>query len=644
MKYYSKQIVLAVFFLCLSSTLFAQIRYSAQPHDGAVTAMAVGTDGVFSAGQDGFMIKWNKEGEGEHFQISDLEIRNFAVHPNGSLIAVYETDGYSINRLSLWDWKTKTRKFSKRSANPITSLSFSEKGSLLLVGTNAVDGLMFINTTSGSSVKKMRELPSMVTMAKTSASENSSVLFSQLGYLVYGNLKNQETKVELNTEANLESPCLFSNDLLFAGYKDGYIWIYHAYSATLMQKIKAANPILVTQRSDNDLWYIEQDGRNYTLKMVDVEIDQTNQEIIVPNYPVIVKNFYTESRAAISAATATNQYIYAGCQNGTIQTLTKESDTALVASTCISQNNYDKILDVEENGNTFYVLSEKHLIRTDYTSKNTTVLCNNPGYTNILRIDDDTILYWSKEKKQAVAMAKESTGWSTSVIYTPSGSIMNMHYENGNLVLVEGSSTVTLYSLETGKSKKLYSGTGVQDALLYDENTLYVAKSAASSPKSALIEVNVSTQETLALPLSAEVAYSLTSSTTGGAKAFYGISVFSNPSKKTEIFKYSPTSNSEKKYSTVVTFQEEDTQAFVLYSNGRLFTNISQDKIRSITVSSKKQTVYNRYKALPAKLTVNDDYVLVLNKDGSISWFSATSSTQYDNWYLTTEGEWLSFK
>ncbi len=636
-----KKIISFFIFTTLFSVFaVAQTRYSSQPHSGSVTTMKSSSDGFFSAGQDGFIIKWNENGEGEHFQISDLEIRDFAVHPNGNLIAVYETDGYSINRLSLWDWKTKTRKFSKRSSNPITTLAFSEKGTFLLVGTNAVDGLMFINTTSGSSIKKMRDIPSMVTLAGTSATENSGVSYSQLGYLVYANLKNQETKIELSVEANLSQPVLFCNDLIFAGYKDGYIWMYHAYSAKLLTKIKAANPTLVTQRSDSDLMYIEQDGRNYALKMIDVNIDSEANSISVPTYSVIVKNFYTESRQAITTATANATTIFAGCENGTIHTISKEPDTALSSSVCISQNNYDKILDVEENGSTFYILSEKNLLRTSYSGKENQVLIPNPGYTNILKIDEDTLLFWSKEQKKTIAMAKESEGWVLKNLYTPSGNIMNIHYENDNLVLIEGSSRVSLYSFETGKSKTLYTGTGVQDALLYDENTLYVAKSASSSPKSALIEVNVTTQETLELAVSAEVSYSLTSSNTGGAKAFYGISVFSTPAKKTEIFTYSP---SQKKYTTIVTFQEEDTQAFVLYSNGRLFTNISQDKIRSVTISSKKQTVYNRYKALPAKLTVNDTHVLVLNKDGSISWFSATSSTQYGNWYLSIDGEWIAF-
>lgn len=635
MKYTVQKFIAAAVLLLSVSAVSAQSRNSTQPHTGNVTAMASSADAVFSVGQDSFIIRWSTDGEGERYQMSNLEIKDIAVHPDGNLLAIYETDGFSINRIRLFDWKAKTNKLTKRFPNPVTSLSFSDNGTYLMVGSNGVDGISFINTSTLKTVVKIREKPSMVTMAYTSATENSGVFYSQLGYLVYGNLKNQETKTELSVEANLDQPVLFNNNLMFAGFKDGYIWIYHAYSAKLLAKIRANKPQLVTLRSDTDLYYIEQEGKNYTLKMVDIE------GVTVPSYSVIVRNFYTEERPSIVTATATRTHIYAGCDDGTIQTVSKDSDTVLTAATCISQNPYDKILDISENGNDFYILSEKSLIRTTFNGKENEPLMTNPGYTNILRIDEDTLLFWSRDQKKPVAQAKESEGWNLRTIYTPSLNLMNIHYENGAMVLVEGSSTVTLYSFETNTSKRLYTGTGVQDALLYDENTLYVAKSAASSPKSALIEVNVSTQETLALPVTAEVSFSLSSSTTGGTKSFYGISVFSTPAEKTEIFTYTP---STKKYSAIVTFPEEDTEAFVYYTNGRLYTNISQDKIRSITVSSRKQTAYNRYKALPEKLTVNDTHLLVLNKDGSLSWFSATSSTSYGTWYLTIEGEWVTFK
>ena len=98
-------------------SLYAQSHISTQSHSGTVTNVAYleGADNsVFSAGNDGFLIKWTEDGMGEHYQISDLPIKMIARSPNGNEIAVYETDGASLNRVSVWNWKTLTRRFAFR--------------------------------------------------------------------------------------------------------------------------------------------------------------------------------------------------------------------------------------------------------------------------------------------------------------------------------------------------------------------------------------------------------------------------------------------------------------------------------------------------------------------------------------------------
>ena len=57
----------------------------------------------YTAGQDGFIIKWSDDNQGEHYQISDVGLKLIAVAPNGTDVAVYETDGGSVNKVSVWD-------------------------------------------------------------------------------------------------------------------------------------------------------------------------------------------------------------------------------------------------------------------------------------------------------------------------------------------------------------------------------------------------------------------------------------------------------------------------------------------------------------------------------------------------------------
>ena len=129
----------------LSFPMFSQSQNSTQAHQDSVQVIVPSgkeydrNKTFFSAGKDGFLINWSPDGIGEHYQVTDLEIKLAAVSPNGSEIAVYETDGGGINRLSVWNWNTLQKRFSKRFTDTITSLNYSANGTYIMCGTASVE-------------------------------------------------------------------------------------------------------------------------------------------------------------------------------------------------------------------------------------------------------------------------------------------------------------------------------------------------------------------------------------------------------------------------------------------------------------------------------------------------------------------------
>mgnify|MGYP003446849015 CR=1 FL=1 len=121
-------------FLC-STMIFSQAQKSLQPHQGKIQSIVESANNTFyTAGDDGFVVKWLPDGTGEHFQISDLEIKLIAVSPNGTDIAVYETDGFSIFSDLLFsesvdiypndEFSVETPSFDISSAESFTDKSF----------------------------------------------------------------------------------------------------------------------------------------------------------------------------------------------------------------------------------------------------------------------------------------------------------------------------------------------------------------------------------------------------------------------------------------------------------------------------------------------------------------------------------------
>ena len=103
-------------------------------HTGNVTGIIADSNGkaFFSCGKDGSVIKWSENGDCEKCQVSSYEITGIAKNPAGTDFVVAETDGNDINAITVFDWETLTKKFSKRFSEKITGIAYSQKGNTSL--------------------------------------------------------------------------------------------------------------------------------------------------------------------------------------------------------------------------------------------------------------------------------------------------------------------------------------------------------------------------------------------------------------------------------------------------------------------------------------------------------------------------------
>ncbi len=632
----TKKIIIVAMIITLASiSVYAKTQTSTQGHDGAITAIAVANSGgkkvVYTGSDDGFLIRWNENGQGDHFQISNDSIKKIAVHPNGNEIAVYESDGLTINRLSVWNWQTLTKKFpSKRLDSTITSLSYTSRGSQIMVGQANVMGIIFIDSARGTVLSnKVKETAGTVTFSQTSSSENSSVMYSALGYLIYTNLRNGTRKASFKVENNLQSPFIFNSDVLFVGIQNDAIILYDSTSGDVMATINAQNPIITTARQDKNLYYFETDGKNSTLKMIEI----TNG-IINPT-PIILKKFTFHSWDSPTSAVKSGNTIYIGMKSGELYSISANPESTAVIANKITEKVYDKIYDINEYSGDFYFLSKDSVFKSSYNSKNTTEIAVNSGYTNMIT-STDVLYLWSKSTRNAVKKINLQDNTET-ILFTPSNSIEMLRLQENKLIVLEGSSRVSMYDLEANQLSTIYTGTGIQDALLYKEN-VFVAKTAASNPQSSLIQVNTVTKETIPINIKGEVSFSLAENQSSNGP-FYGASIVSeNGTTTTKVFSYNPTT---KAYSIILSLGDEDSGAFTYLKNGVLYTNIGRTQVYAVTLSQKELTKMDQSASLPLKLVGGRTTLAVQNKDGSISWFNAQTKKILKNWYLSTDHKWI---
>ena len=214
-----------------AGSVFSFAYESSQSHQKTVSSMSSislrnGEKSVFSAGDDGFIIKWNESDLGEHYQVSDLPVKMIAQNPKGNEVAVYETDGISFNRVSVWDWKNQRRKFFMNFEESVTSLSYSAKGTYVICGT--VNGVYFIDEEGKATTNNINDNIGTFSFTMTSNSENNFVSYSPIGTLTYYDLKTGEKKYRFDVEPNLSDVRMFNKSIFLAGTKDGKIHIMHA--------------------------------------------------------------------------------------------------------------------------------------------------------------------------------------------------------------------------------------------------------------------------------------------------------------------------------------------------------------------------------------------------------------------------------
>lgn len=618
------------------SAIFAQTTVSSQGHNEDVTYIAPCNNEnqedpfFWTGGKDGFLIKWNiNNDQGYHYQVSDYEIKMVAVAPNNRDIAVYESDGGAVNRLSVWDWTTCTRKYVKRFRDSITSLSFSAKGTYIICGTASVDGTVFIKTLGGQVVDLIRTPTGIVSYALTSDTEKNAAMYSPSGNLSYYDISaGGKLKAKIGVTQGLHQSVLIGNMTMLAGINENVIYIHAATNGKLISKVAATNPMILSSKNDDNLYYLEDNNLGtYTLKVIEKIDNKTLSQ------PKVLKTFKgPRGKTAITTGKKLGYRIILGGKDGAIYINNIDMSETPIILNSFSQNNYDMILDMAPYNSDFYFLTASKLYQSSYDSGRVNGLGANPGGNRIIPYNDDVIL-WTKDSKENIILF-DYKNQKNEVLYAPKSSVQMVRIFDDKMVIIESNSLVNIYDFASKTLENVYTGAGIQDAVICSDGKLYVAKSYATEPRSPLICVDPVTKETVPMKVSGNVAFGLSTKD----KDIYLVCVQSDrSSKKTVVEKYNTSTNIT---TPILRISEEDSNAFTYLEYPVLYTNIGKENIRSCNLLKKKNFSFNRGASIPFKIAQNGNRVVILNKDGSISWYNATMSQIVANWYLTTEGDW----
>ena len=582
--------------------------------EGGVTEIenAGSQPAFFAAGNDGFVTRYSyPDFKPDTWQLSRLPIKKTAVHPQGRLIAVYETDGFGIHQIALWDWNLKKRVFAKRLSDSVVSLTWSANGTYLFVGNRSIDGISVLDA-DGTVHNIYDQAPGIVFLAATAASERSIVTYGESGRLVYTDISSKKKLKEFRTENKLENPNLIKNFNQIIGYKNKKVFVINAVTGQTAAQYNANNAVFAAKIQDEQPIWLERTKRK--------------NEWSIRRGENASKGFYLPNNPKITAARAVENHVIVGTDNGSIYMLKPDAESNITVESPLAylENGAD---DITTDGTSLFVLNGGKIYRLDGPSAKP-VLITEGLQTDRFKFYRNGFLLWSQTKKNLPIYHYSMETGRTKTAAKPKEPVISLSVYKDSILYVEPFNGVAVADFNTGKNTFFYSAAGIQNAVQVDGQNIIVSKSAIDRSQSPIFVINTVTQETAPITIEGELIFSLEQNdkNAGSLSCFL---VHSKPSNTTELLTIdlNPKELIRSTFKAVLSYKEEDLDAFLYASGDDLLTNLGKNSLVHYNASTHTARRLPRPYSLPKRAVILQNYFVSLNFGGTVSWYGRKENT-----------------
>lgn len=581
------------------------------PQTSGVPVLAItrvpGTDRYLSAGKDGVVSLFAPEGLLESWQISTLPIKAIAVHPDGNRVAVYESDGFSVNRVSVWDWDAKTRIFAKRFRDSVISLSWSAKGSWLLIGNTSVEGITILDSARGTPVRIFSSTPGIVSLALTGGSETSMMTFGPSGTILYTDTASGKDRARYSGEQDLSRPVLLANNARIAGFRDGAVIELDATTGQTINEYGASNPVMATSQTDTEPLWIERSG---------------DVLWVLRSGNGASKPFTLGASGTVTAAMSMNGKVIVGTATGNLFALEAgaiKGSSVLVSP--IAQKAIRKIDDIASDGMSQAFILSSGSVYAIASPGADPVLAFSGVTGNRLAVVDSQLILWSDRSAGDITLSTFD-GSARRTLYKAREGIRSLTSLGTSVAFVEGASAIRVIDTALPTSQFSSIGIGLQDAVLVDQDKLVVSKSATDTSPNAIIVINMATGETVPLPVKADLCYGLRLSDER-RHILSGFAMRKGETATTELITLTVdlTSIPSSSVKTALSYADEDSTAIALPSGEIIYTNLGKGPFVALNARNGDQKTFERTASLPVRCALLERYTVTLDSNGSLSWY-----------------------
>ena len=580
---------------------------------GVSEIVSAGTQSAFfAAGNDGFITRYSyPDFKPDTWQLSFMPIKKIAVHPQGRLIAIYESDGFGVHQISLWDWPLKKSVFAKRLSDSVVSLSWSAKGSYLFIGNRSTDGITILDT-KGNTKNIYSQAPGIVSLAATASSEKNIVTYGESGRLIYTEIASKKKVKEFRTENKLENPNLIKNFNFIIGYKNKNVYVIDAVTGKVAERYPSNYAVFAAKLQDTIPIWIEPTNRRYEWR---IRQGATSSNV-----------FYIPSNSKITAARHIKDSIVVGTEDGSIYLLGMAVDSTVKVESPLAYDTAE-IDDIATDGETVYVLQNGKIYSQQMPEGNFTLITSDLR-ANCFLFYNNGFLLWSNSRKNIPLYHYSLATKKLQIAARPKETVISISVYKNTILYVESFNGVSLVDFNTGKNTFFYNAPGIQNAVQIDDENILVSKSAVDKAQSPVFIINIKTGETAPIQIEGDLVFALEQniSNTNILNCFL---VNSKPANKTELVTIHLHKNNiiDSSFKAVLSYKEEDLTAFLKSDGNDILTNLGKNSLVYYNTVTRQAVRLKRGYGLSKNAVILKKYFVSLNIGGTISWYGRKEKT-----------------
>lgn len=599
---------------------------------------------LFSGDENGTVKIWDllKNHLIMNLQVSHLPIKKIAVNPVNSNIAILETDSLSTFKLSVWDWKTRTKLFTHRLSELPLFLMFSPKGSFIVYGKPDWNSLTFIDAKKGFRISMLSDDTGIVSSAFVSSSEKTILLYNPSGTIQYWDLKSGKQKVRpIRTKGNLSSINITQNGKYMTGYYDGKIYLVDLVSGRVMDTVPLTN-----------VRYSSMDKKTGKIALVTVNSDR--YDIIV--YSIIDKPAFLRTASIKlntfpdeSGISFNNNTVYFSTSDGSLY----YSSIRTGITSLFSRNILCNISDIGIVNGSMLIATEKKLIvinsdlfenikdRSAFTRFTVTPYLNSfNSTTGIVSSGKNAFFIYSKGTDR---LLKKFTPAGTEEILTDNftSPIVMVKYVDNNFLSLESKGRCSIIEETTGETVFSYTSYGIQSVTRIHSGNIIAGRNQTSLMKSPLLNINPETEEVVPIKDSNILTFMVDYDST--TRTLYSLGFERKDNALKTVLK-SHRGRTLEITETLLTYPGEDAEAsFIVDKNrSRVFTSLGFGGIHMLSWNGFTSLESSGH--IPRKLQLYKDILFSVNSDSSISLWDTSKGSFLMDIYLLDNGGWAAIR